>query len=248
MATMEEARFLDSADVISDAAPPAPPQPADEGSREQGVAELALYARLKARPDATVTEAAEEIAWALAVARQGPAGLDPRKPRVSFASLLRSACTLLAALVLVVLLLLWTKGIFQELSVRNGVLIAANAPGAPPAAVASAMESRRLSTCAALPADTLRNVKDVVLVQAGTWRRIRVARVQKFSNAHILLEGADGSAVRVRGQQAFLRGDPLGDENPLALEGELYKGLANATASQLVVPTAYFEVAVSTQS
>jgi len=205
----------------------------------------ALRAHVKARQGrqyggVSFPEATDAVMQALEVARGGPTGLAYRKAPVHGFGLCCAAFALVLSVLSMLSLMALTRSYFQEVSVEGGVLLARSVPAFPGeepiAATAAVFESRPLSGCPGLPVETLLNIRDVVLAHGGVWRSIRVSRVQKYSDAHVVFEAPDGTAVRVNHNEASLRLGSLGDEERIDLSGEHY-----GMAAEFVIPTVFFE-------
>lgn len=200
------------------------------------MAELALMARVRKGNRKTCDrETAEEaLIWALEVATCGPTGLMERRPYLKLGPVCRGFVALAVASIAVFLLLTMARVGFREVSTRDGLLLAAGVPAykgeEPVAAVAAPFEQRALRSCQSLPSTDLRRIRDIVIINQGSWLNIRVTHVQKFSDHHIWLQAADGTAVRVLGGQLIFRDGALGDE--VQLESETDQAMA------------YFEVVV----
>mmetsp|Transcript_105601 Transcript_105601/g.340545 ORF Transcript_105601/g.340545 Transcript_105601/m.340545 type:complete len:286 (-) Transcript_105601:120-977(-) len=220
----------------------------EQGHGEADVAELALLALLQgqgieAETRACSLEAAtDHVLWALDISKRGPTGMGPRPPLARCGPRFQCCCALAGVILALMLLVGLTRATFREVSVENGILLASGVPAyagdEPVAATAAILEYRRLEDCLNVPLQVLRNIRDVVLVHRGTWRSIRIARVLKFSSAHVWFEAPDGTGVRLKWGEAYLREGKLGDEQRLELGGELY----NTTVSKMIQPTAFFEV------
>merc|ERR1711924_522678 len=105
-----------------------------------------------------------------------------------------------------------------------------------------AVSARSLDALSRSSPEELRNVRDVTLVHDGTWRCIRIARSQLLGTDHVLLEAADGTAVRVKHGSAFIRLGALGHEEQIPLQGARYEDATRVLAGQTVVPSALVDL------
>jgi len=221
----------------------------DEDLEDEDLVELALLARLKGQDsqpeqqECTLAQATEQVLWALDAAKRGSAATEERPPALPWNTLAGWFAILATMLIVVVLLLALTRANFEELTLEGSALLAAGVPAyageEPLAATAMALEHRSLAGCASLPPGTLEHIREVSLVHRSQWRSLRIVRALRFSASHLWLEAADGSGIRLQGGRAFLREGKLGDEQRLALGGELYGDAG------VVRPTAFFGVVAS---
>jgi hypothetical protein len=207
------------------------------GFQSHDTAELAMLARMHMaqEPRLGFKEAVAEVMWGLDVAQRCPAGSEERPPVMKWGAIGRAICGVMVLSLILLLLLLLNRANFKAYSVSDGVLLARGTPSyrgqEPVAATATWREMRHLSGIAGLPANTLRNIREVELEHSGAWRSIRVERVAKYSDAHAWLEAPDGTAVRVQAGQVYLRMGALGDEmkvNP-ASNAKAYFGVTVST-------------------
>eukprot|EP00747_Dinoflagellata_sp_TGD_P165237 gnl/TRDRNA2_/TRDRNA2_186257_c0_seq1.p1 gnl/TRDRNA2_/TRDRNA2_186257_c0~~gnl/TRDRNA2_/TRDRNA2_186257_c0_seq1.p1 ORF type:complete len:348 (+),score=51.51 gnl/TRDRNA2_/TRDRNA2_186257_c0_seq1:90-1133(+) len=224
---------------------PAEPEPAavsgylgpeayrEVASSSESPVELALLARLRAcdpeeRGLFSFEQAVEHVMWALHAEAQVPSSkksiVKPR-PFQPWDRIV-AVFALVAGVVLVVtFILVATRALYRDVSVTHGgILLASGAPAysanSPLAATGLAVEIRNLLDCVALPVETLRKIRDVTVLHKGVWRSIRLVHVMKFSDAHVWLEAADGTALRIREHSATLRVSSIGAEEPIdVMEG-----------------------------
>mmetsp|Transcript_73159 Transcript_73159/g.145108 ORF Transcript_73159/g.145108 Transcript_73159/m.145108 type:complete len:335 (+) Transcript_73159:17-1021(+) len=207
--------------------------------------ELALLARLKSRGttdgerDCNLEQAADNILWALDAAKRMPPGIGELPPLCPWGSIACLCCFCVVIPVLLSILATLTRLYFQEVTVRDGILLASGIPAysgdEPVAATAAAVESRNLEACLQLPAESLQRLLSVVFVHRDAWWSLRVARVLRFSDSHLMLEAPDGTAVRLLRDEAFFRDGALGDEEQLLLQSE-------TLGPERVRPTAFFSI------
>lgn len=203
---------------------------------------LALLARLKVAGGRNellhFDEAADMLAWALDVGRKGLTGIEDKPGLLNARVLLKAlSCCFMVTLVIPLLLLL-VRANFTEVETRDGLLLATGLPAyygeEPVASISSAREFRKLSSVAALPSATLRDLRDVTLVHEGSFRCLHVSQVLKYSDSHVWIEAADGAGIRLMAGKAFWREDFVADEVAVSLEEVQF-------ASEKVEPTAFFD-------
>mmetsp|Transcript_78471 Transcript_78471/g.123750 ORF Transcript_78471/g.123750 Transcript_78471/m.123750 type:complete len:232 (+) Transcript_78471:37-732(+) len=201
---------------------------------------VALCSLLEARGKGT-TLTYEEAADVMLQAHNTHRKETKGRPRLTFLCLVIGG-TILFCMVLLLLLLL-TRALFTEIGTSDGLLRANGADQANVAAVAAALQVRSLASSSALPANSLQNIRDVSLVHRGIWRCLHISSVVKFSDVHVWLEAADGSAIRLWGSKVFLRQGWLGDEEVInASETFMLDG---GNWSQEVAPTAVFDLVLN---
>mmetsp|Transcript_84952 Transcript_84952/g.245639 ORF Transcript_84952/g.245639 Transcript_84952/m.245639 type:complete len:270 (+) Transcript_84952:138-947(+) len=194
------------------------------------VAQLALLARLHGLGEEAVkqkrrivkgTEATDLVVWALEVNERGPTcAVDSRAPPVRVNRFARRFCACLVAFFAYVALLALLRGHYRELAAQGDILLASGTPAyageEPVATVGAALHRHSLVDCAALPAAALQGARDISLVHQGTWHNLRIVHLQKFSDSHMWLQAADGTGVRIKHGQIYLRRGRLGDEEHVA--------------------------------
>lgn len=214
------------------------------------LAEMALRSRLQGKGETlSYEEAYESLRWALDVERF-PEGFPPRPYEWIWSHLLCCCGIFILVLVAALTMLILTRSMFRSVSVDKGVLLASGAPSAfsgeePVASTAVAVEKRTLAECATLATETLGHLRDVVFMHKGAWMSLRIAHVTKFRNMHVLLQGFDGTAIRLLNGRAYLRKHALGSEEQLSLDGSGYSEGANSApnaTSSWIPPLSYFRI------
>lgn len=227
--------------------PSAEPNQQWDVNETDDLVELALLARLKSRGvtdserECNVEQAADNILWALDAVKRMPPGIGELPPVCPWGSIACMCCFCVVITVSLVILATLTRLYFQEVLVRDGILLASGTPAysgdEPVAATAAAVESRDLQACLQLPAESLQRLVSVAFVHGGAWWSLRVARVLRFSSSHLMLEAPDGTGVRLLHGEAFFRDGALGDEEQLLLQSE-------TLGTESVSPTAFFNIEV----
>jgi len=223
--------------------PSAEPNQQRDVTKTDDLVELALLARLKSRGitdserECNLEQAADNILWALDAAERMPPGIGELPPVCPWGSIAFMCCFGTVIIILLLIMATLTRLYFQEVIVRNGILLASGIPAysgdEPVAATAAAVESRDLEACLQLPAESLQRLVSVAFVHGGAWWSLRVARVQRFSGSHLMLEAPDGTGVRLLHGEAFFRDGALGDEEQLLLQSK-------SLGTERVSPTAFF--------
>jgi len=221
--------------------PPAEPSQQSDVFETDDLIELALLARLKSRGitdserECNLELATDNILWALDAAKRTPPCIGELPPVCPWGSIACMCCFCCVIIVVLLILATLTRLYFQEVIVRDGILLATGIPAysgdEPVAATAAAVESRDLEACLRLPAESLQRLMSVAFVHGGAWWSLRVARVQRFSDSHLMLEAPDGTGIRLLHGEAFFRDGALGDEERLLLQ-----------AVDEVTPTAFFGI------
>lgn len=224
---------------------PSKPSPIEKEPEYEDVAMLFLGGKIGGRP-VEYGHAKELLLKAWDVHDSGRAGHDEVLLGVNW-SRIRWTCLAICLPVLVLtFLLVVTRAMVRLVNTQDGLLVGTSLPAFPgtEAVVATgvAVQERSLTDLSSASAEVLRNVRDVNLVHDGSWRCIRIARSQILGEEHILLEAADGTAIRVQHGSAFLRMGALGQEEPIDLAGAQYEDASNVFAGQLVVPSALVNI------
>jgi len=225
--------------------PSAEPNQQWDVTETDDLVELALLARLKSRGitdserECNLEQAADNILWALDAAKRMPPGIGELPPVCPWVSVARMCCFCTVTIVLLLIMATLTRLYFQEVIVRDGILLASGIPAysgnEPIAATAAAVESKDLEACLQLPSESLQRLVSVAFVHGGAWWSLRVARVLRFSGSHLMLEAPDGTGVRLLHGEAFFRDGALGDEEQLLLQSE-------SLGTERVSPTAFFSI------
>lgn len=173
----------------------------------------------------TVEQVVDTIAWALALDANAARSDEVNRmvkspalkqqspePKLTGRKMYRSLCVVLAILLVLFCAYLGisvaVNALTQEVSVdQNGVLLGPADDGESDVVVTtgSAVVLHPLLSYPSLAASELGRVKDAVFVHKDTWHCVRIARVVKYSNHHVVLHSHDGSKIRVREGKAYFR-------------------------------------------
>lgn len=211
------------------------------------LAEQALLARLKVSDKAsrrstyTMREACGHISWALDVHRY-PLGVPPRRFEWIWGHMLCGCGVCVMTIIILTLMLVFTRGWIGPVGVEDGVLLVSGVASyvgeEPVAATGAVLEQRELTDLFGLTSELLQNVRDVVMMHAGIWRCLHIARVTKYRDGHAMMEAHDGTGIRLRDGRAFVRFGVLGDEEPVSLQPS-----GNATLdAEWAPPLAFFDI------
>jgi hypothetical protein len=201
-------------------------------SNPDDTADLGLVAQLHRKEfdekGVAFNSAVEISLQALDVARRGPDGIADLRTGIY----MRCTCGFLVSIFLVVIMLISARGFTRVAVAHDGLLVVgganavrrgAMAPGEElVVSTAKVMERKSLPEVAALPVHLLRDVRDITFVHEGVWRCIHITRAQKLGYGQVLLEAADGTAVRVMEGRATIRFGHGGVEEPLETGEVIY--------------------------
>eukprot|EP00929_Paragymnodinium_shiwhaense_P011415 TRINITY_DN117092_c0_g1_i1.p1 TRINITY_DN117092_c0_g1~~TRINITY_DN117092_c0_g1_i1.p1 ORF type:complete len:319 (-),score=83.40 TRINITY_DN117092_c0_g1_i1:129-1085(-) len=211
----------------------------------EDVSDLFLRAKMTER-SATFLDAKALVLEALEVHELGPAGHSERHKGIDWYAV-RWKCFGTCLLVLVLMFLMYlTRASVRIINAQDGLLVASQLPVLPGSeavvATGAAVDEMSLPAMAAASPEALRRVRDVTLVHKGTWHCLRIIRSMAIGANHVFLEAADGSAVRVRHGEAYLRLGTLGPEEPIQMDGWAYQDPTGVLEGQTVKPTALLDV------